>query len=160
MACLQFQRDSVHFDHEGEQTCQCTGRCAEVRVLYLTVNRKSTDCHTEGSLSRRDLKAHPHCDRLPPTKPYLLKCHSLWGHFLSNHQEYRVENTQLEPGCTSHGTPGRQREEDQEFKARLSYREKFEANLEDECVSAHSTEDQMSIRETAWQVSGMQKCLV
>ena len=44
----------------------------ELRVLHLAGNRKSTGSHTEGSLSKRDLKAHPHNDILPPTRSHLL----------------------------------------------------------------------------------------
>ena len=44
----------------------------ELRVLHLAGNRKSTDCHTEGNLSKRDHKAHPHRDTLPPSRPHLL----------------------------------------------------------------------------------------
>ena len=38
----------------------------ELRVLQLAGNRKSTDYNTEGSLNKRDLKAHPHSDTVPP----------------------------------------------------------------------------------------------
>ena len=44
----------------------------ELRELHLAGSRKLTDCHTEGSLSKRDLKACLHSDTLPPTRPHLL----------------------------------------------------------------------------------------
>ena len=43
-----------------------------LRVLHLVGNSKSADSQTEGSLSKRDPKACPQRDTLPPTRPYLL----------------------------------------------------------------------------------------
>ena len=42
-----------------------------LRVLHLADNKKSTDSHTKGNLSIRDLKARLHNDPLPPTRPRL-----------------------------------------------------------------------------------------
>ena len=42
----------------------------EQRVLCLSDNRKLTGSHSKGSLSKRDLKACPHSDTLPPTRPH------------------------------------------------------------------------------------------
>ena len=53
----------------------------ELRVLHLTGNRKSAESHAEKSLSKRDLKARPHSDTLPPTRPHLLIVPHLWGSF-------------------------------------------------------------------------------
>ena len=53
--------------HHGKDNGSMQGDMVlELRVLYLADNRKLTDCHTEGSLSQRDLKARPHSDTLPP----------------------------------------------------------------------------------------------
>jgi hypothetical protein len=45
----------------------------ELRVLHLhrKAVRRRLLLHTRRSLSIGDLKAHPHSDTLPPTKPYL-----------------------------------------------------------------------------------------
>ena len=54
----------------------------ELRVLHLAGRRNSTDGHTEGSLSKRDLKARPHSDTLLPTRSHLLvMLLSLWEPF-------------------------------------------------------------------------------
>ena len=44
----------------------------ELRVLHLAGNRKSTDCHTEGSLSKRDLRKPAPTVTVPPTRTHLL----------------------------------------------------------------------------------------
>ena len=42
------------------------------RVLHLPGSRKSIKSHTEGSLNKRDLKAHLHSDTLPPTRSLIM----------------------------------------------------------------------------------------
>ena len=46
----------------------------ELRVLHLDLKaaRRRLEFHTDKSLSLGDLKAHPHSDILPPTRPHLL----------------------------------------------------------------------------------------
>lgn len=56
-----------------------------LKVLHFSCNRKSTDCHARGSLSKRDLRACPRSDKLPPTRPHLLSVTPFGTRFLSNH---------------------------------------------------------------------------
>ena len=44
----------------------------ELRMLHIAGNSKSIESHTEGRLSKRDLKAHSHSNTLPPTRSYFL----------------------------------------------------------------------------------------
>jgi hypothetical protein len=46
---------------------------AAIRRLYSAGSQKGLKYHAGQSLSIRDLKAHPHSDILPPTRPHLLK---------------------------------------------------------------------------------------
>ena len=57
----QFQRFS-HYHHYGEHSSVQADVVLELRALHLTGNRKPTDSHTEGGLSKRDLNAHPHSE--------------------------------------------------------------------------------------------------
>ncbi|CAH6859051.1 Ntm [Phodopus roborovskii] len=51
-------RGSIHY-YEGEHGSMQADVVLELRALHHAYNRKSTDSHTEESLSKRDLKAHP-----------------------------------------------------------------------------------------------------
>ena len=55
-------------DHSGVQT----DVVLKLRMLHLAGNRNSTDCQIEGSLSKGDLRAHPHSNTFLPTRPHLL----------------------------------------------------------------------------------------
>ena len=53
--------DLAHYHHGGEHGGTQVDVVLELRVLTSSKagNRKSCDCHSEGSLSKRDLKAVP-----------------------------------------------------------------------------------------------------
>lgn len=65
-------RGCVHYHHDGYHDGVQADVVLELRMLHLAGNRKSTGCHTRGNLSTRDLKAGPHGDIHPPTRPPLL----------------------------------------------------------------------------------------
>ena len=64
-------RGSVHYHHGREHGTMQAEVVLELRVLHLAGIRKSADS-LRGILSRRNLRARPHSDALPP-KPYFNK---------------------------------------------------------------------------------------
>jgi hypothetical protein len=72
-AGLQF-RSLVHYHHDGKHSSrQADVVLEELRVLHFDLQVAEGNCMTRGSLSIYNLKAHPHSDTLPPTRPHLLK---------------------------------------------------------------------------------------
>jgi hypothetical protein len=77
-------RGSVHYHHDGKHgNIQAYLILEEPRVLQLDVKAARSRISLAGSqergllpqwaeLEHRDLKAHPHSDTFPPTRPHLL----------------------------------------------------------------------------------------
>ena len=71
---LQFQRFSPLSSWRGKTACRqlWCWEGTESSTSWSEGNRKKWPVdHTECSLSKGDLKAHPHSDTLPPTRPHL-----------------------------------------------------------------------------------------
>ena len=72
--CQRFSSLSSWWDTAGHGSVQADMVPEkELRVLRLNPQAMGSGlCHTRCSLSIRDLKACPHSDTLPPTRPHLL----------------------------------------------------------------------------------------
>jgi hypothetical protein len=64
-------RGSVHYHHDRKHGSVQADIVQELRVLHL-VSKTNRRRLASRQLGRRSLKAHPHSDTLPPTKPHLL----------------------------------------------------------------------------------------
>jgi hypothetical protein len=71
-ACLHFQKFNIIVIITGSmEVCRQSVLEKELRVLHL--DTQETVCHTRCSLSIGDLRAYPHSDKLPSTRPHLLQ---------------------------------------------------------------------------------------
>ena len=82
-AGLQSFRGLLHYHHCRKHGSVQAGRVLEMKLRVLHLNQKAArrrlEFHTGWSLSIGNLKAHPHSNTFPPTRPCLLQQgHTLW----------------------------------------------------------------------------------